>query len=422
MKLKKLLCFTLAAILLLACLSGCRNSQSTDPEQTDPKPESTDPKAEKPAPEPPVQAELLSAVLSAKNLGLTVFDNQLVEYLKRTGRSDENFTVSPLSFKAALALAAIGAEGETRDQLLSALGFADLDELGRWYDSVLDGVDRFERFFGGYGGAAAYQVVNSVWSNRDLSGEFRPAYLDAAGRSLRAEAFSEHGAELADAVNRWVNEKTKGLIPKLLKDASDVSAILVNALYLKTRWDADFAKLGDADFTTRSGEVVQKPFMQQESHFSYYEDAATQLVRVPLQGGIDMVFILGDDTDLAEKLSKAEYRLVDVTVPMFDVETSLDKHELCDFLRLMGCGRMFSEDAEFDPMYTAPLFVGDIIQKAKVHVDEEGLEAAAATAVLLCGAAPFEPETPAVFRADRPFSFCVLSGNTELLFWGQIVE
>jgi serpin B len=440
MKLKTIICLTLAVILAVSCLTGCRGIE-------DPVPASDPAGTKEPQvkPEEPVPAVPLSAVINAKALGFSAFDNQLVEYLKQAGRADENFTVSPLSFKAALTMAALGAEGETQAQLLEALGFKNLDELRAWYATVLAGVDGFKEYFEAmekeaaeyasfFPGASegqkitsAYWVVNSVWSNQDLPGEFRQSFLDDIAKTCYAEAYSAKAAELADAVNAWVNEKTNGLIPSILNDASETSAVLVNALYLKTGWDGGFYKLGDRDFTTRSGEKVQKPFMEQTSHMAYYKDDQTQLVSVPLQGGMSMVFVLGEDTGLAEKLAKAEYKLVDVTVPMFDVETSLDQKELVNYLKLMGCDRMFTDGAaEFDPLYTDSLYVEDIIQKAKVHIDEEGLEAAAVTAIIMVAesAEPGEPETPEIFLADQPFSFYILKNgeSPELLFWGQIVN
>ena len=435
MKLKTMLCLTLAALLLASCLTGCRGTEDPAP-SSDPAP--TDVPEVKP--DEPAPAVPLSAITDAKALGFSAFDDQLVEYLKQAGFAGENFTVSPLSFKAALTMAALGAEGETQTQLLDVLGYQSTDELRAWYAAVLEGADSFEEFFammeryaddypdpsGSGERSSAYQVVNSVWSNKDLPGEFRQSFLDDITKTCRAEAYSAHAAELAGAVNAWVDEKTKGLIPGILDDASDTSAILVNALYLKSGWEDGFARLGDRDFTTCAGETVQKPFMTQTNRMRYYRDEQTQLVCVPLQGGVSMVFVLGDDTGLAEKLDKAEYRLVEATVPMFDVETSLDQRELVNYLRLMGCDRMFSrEAAQFDPMYTDPLYVDDIIRKAKVHIDEEGLEAAAVTALIMKYACEvLEPEKPEVFCADRPFSFYVLKdGETpELLFWGQIVR
>ncbi|MBR6377370.1 MAG: hypothetical protein IKS05_06365 [Oscillospiraceae bacterium] len=438
MKLKTTLSLFLAALLLLSCFTGCAGAEPTGTTAgNQPQVRNNE----------PASAELLSAVTNAKPLGFTAFDSQLVEYLKQTGKADENFTVSPLSFKAALTMAALGAEGETQAQLLAALGFRNLEELRAWYSTVLAGADNFEAFFAemekenaayrseflGFSSSAAnqerqsaYRVVNSVWSNQELPGEFRQSFLDDIAKTCRAEACSAKAAELADAVNAWVKEQTNGLIPSILDDTSEVSAVLVNALYLKSGWESSFRKLEDRAFTTVSGETVQKPFMGKTSRLNYYSDEKTQLVRVPLQGGMSMVFVLGDDTNLAEKLSKAESRLVELTVPMFDVETSLDKKELVNYLRLLGCDRMFDDQkAEFDPMYTSSLYVGDIIQKAKVHIDEEGLEAAAVTALAMyAGAMMPKPEEPVSFCADRPFSFYVVNGGEtpELLFWGQIVK
>ena len=97
---------------------------------------------------------------------------------------------------------------------------------------------------------------------------------------------------------------------------------------------------------------------------------------------------------------------------------------LMNYLKSLGCDRMFdSLNAEFDPMFTDELHVDDIIQKSKVSIDEEGLEAAAATAITMYGNASVQnPPEPKVFRADRPFRFYVINGtdNPELLFFGQI--
>ena len=436
MKLKTMLCLMLAALLLVSCMTGCRGVEDPVPAS-----ESASGTVHETERKPEEAAVLLSAVTNAKALGFSAFDNQLVEYLKQTGLAEENFTVSPLSFKAALTMAALGAEGETRAQLLEALGFRDVEELRAWYATVLAGTDSFEAFFedlekyaaefpgpsGSGERTAAYQVVNSVWSNLDLPGAFRQGFLEDIAAACRAEAHSARAAELADAVNAWVNEKTKGLIPSIVNDASETSAILVNALYLKTGWEVGFAELGDRDFTAVSGETLQKPFMTQTTHMRYYRDEQTQLVCVPFQGGMTMIFVLGDDTGLTEKLNKAEYRLVELTVPKFDVETSLDQQELVDYLCLMGCEKMFTDFAEFDPMYTDPLCVADIIQKARVHIDEEGLEAAAVTAIMMqatCAEPDPDPEVPEIFCADRPFSFYILKNGEapELLFWGQIVK
>ena len=429
---KKLLCIVLAGMLCLSCLTGCRAQNQNAapgaaPAKTNAATEApTEPATEEPAPgtTEPVQP-IIQPIASP--LGFTEFDSRLIAFLREQELDGENFAVSPLSFRAALALAASGAEGETLNQLLAVMGFRSVDEMNAWYGSVLAGVDQFAdslAMWGGEKGDSAYRVVNSAWKNEDLPGNFREDYVKAVAAQYRADAASAPAAGLADAVNAWVNEQTNGLIPKLLNDASNSAAVLVNALYLKACWLEPFAAAETADFAAADGSAVRKDYMQQTSRMPYYEDENCQLVSVPLQGGVWMVFVLGNAENLPQKLSRAEMERVHVTVPKFDLETSLANQELKRFLGSVGCTRMFSGEAEFDPMFTEPLFVDDIIQKSKVKIYEEGLEAAAATGIIMKNTAVLNPEQPKEFRADRAFSFYILQGEDapELLFWGQIVR
>ena len=460
---KKLLCLLLCAVLALSCLAGCRSagedptagsskasetagSGSAAAPETDPPapvptdgsvPDPTDSSVPDPTdgsvPDPtkgPAPVQTGHETEPPKNLGFTEFDNRLIAFLKQRGLEDENFTVSPLSFKAALALALLGSEGETQQQLLDAMGFVSVDEATAWYASVCSGVERFDAYFDGWvpeeRGDAAYEVVNSVWKNKDLHGEFTEEYLSAVTDAMGAFCGSAGGSELADTVNDWICEKTRGMIPSVLDDVSDIPVILVNALYLRSAWTIGFYELGLNPFTTDSGKTVYKNYMRDTDYYYYYGDEDTQLVSVPLQGGMYMLFVLGDDTDLAQKLAAAGSRRVEITVPMFDVETTLNRSELCEYLISRGCTRALTGEAEFRPMFTEDLFIGDIIQKAKVHIDEEGLEAAAVTVFEMPTDAEYEepPEEPIVFRADRAFSFYIVNSlsNPELLFWGQLVH
>ena len=370
---------------------------------------------------------LLPVIPAEEAMGFTDLDSRLIAYLQETGLAEESFTVSPLSYKAALALAALGAEGETLDQLLSAMGFASLEELQAWYASVLVGVADFDgRIMGRDKADCAYRVVNAIFHNADCDGEFREAYKELVAQKLAAQTGSHSAAELTEAVNKWVNDQTNGLIPSIVNDVSESAAVLVNALYLKTKWLEPFQESEHRDFTTVTGETVQKQFMAKTEKFRYYADDGCQMVVIPLQGGVSMALILGDAGGLSAKLSQAKPRKVAVTMPKFEVETSLDEKQLVNFLKSVGCTRMFVDGAaEFDPMFTEGVYVDDIIQKAKVKVDEKGLEAAAATAVVMMrNTALPNPEEPVVFMADHPFRFAVYREDEtpELLFWGQVTN
>ena len=360
--------------------------------------------------------------------GLNSLDSSLLAWLRDNGFADKSFTVSPLSFKAALALTALGAEGETQAQILEALGFDSVEALTGWYASVLAGTAEFDsRIWGEDKDDCAYRIVNAIFHNRDCDGAFRESYVEQVSKVLGAYASSHDAAALTKAINDWVDAQTEGLIPSLVQDASDSAAVLVNALYLKTKWTEPFGNSLLTDFTTVTGETVQKEFIAHTEKYRYYADDDCQLVVLPLQGGTYMALILGESDDLTGKLASAETRKVHVTLPKFEVETSLDNKELVNYLIDRGCERMFADGgaAEFDPMFTQEIFVDDIIQKARVKVDEKGLEAAAATAVIMVRATAIpNPEEPVEFTADRPFRFVVYRDDEspEMLFYGQIMD
>ncbi len=362
------------------------------------------------------------------DVGLSSFDSMLIEFLKQTGKAKESFVVSPLSLKAALALCVSGTQDEIRDKLLSAMGFASQEQMNTWFADASSCVERFDTYSRGpiaESTGAAYQILNSVWKNTSLPGEFTDSYRQLVEQTYGAEVRSESADKLADAINSWVNEKTNGLIPKIVEFAADSPMIMVNAIYLKDAWADEFRASAQTEFTTVDGTVVEKPFMEREGKYRYYEDDDCQIVSVPLSGGMSMVFVLGNDEGFSEKLNKLENRLVRVVLPKFDVDSSYDGGELETFLATIGCESIFSGEANFTSMFTTPVYVDGIVQKAKVRIDENGLEAAAATAIITKNVGSIlTPEDPVLFQADRPFSFYVLDSDADpnVLFWGQIMK
>jgi len=431
---RRFLLILLAAALGLSACQAQKPSTGTEGQNpnsgSNTQTQSTEPQTDPQAPETESTSEaepVLPEIPAEEGLGFSVLDNGLLAYLRANGMESKSFTVSPLSFKAALALTALGAEGETQRQILDALGFATVEEMSEWYAGVLVGVADFEgRIYGEDKKDSAYRVVNAIFHNANCDGMFRDSYKELVARTMAAQANSAPASEITAEINRWVNDQTNGMIPQLVQDASQSACVLVNALYLKTKWTEAFQNAEITDFTTAAGSVVQKPFITKTEKYRYYEDESCQLVEIPMQGGVNLILILGDGTDVSRKLESAKVRKVRVTLPKFEVETSLDEKQLIKYLQSIGCGRLFVDGAaEFDPMFTEGIYVDDIIQKAKVKLDENGMEAAAATAVIMMrNTAMPNPEEPVEFTADRPFSFliCRQDADPELLFWGQIMD
>jgi serpin B len=276
----------------------------------------------------------------------------------------------------------------------------------------------------------ALRVANSVWKNELLDAHFTEEYMEGVSKNYAAEYRTFLPENVVEKVNQWASAKTEKLIEKLLPenyDASDLAVILMNALYYKNSWLESFQKdaTDTGEFTTKDGGKTEKEFMHRTDSFLYYEDEETQLLVLPMKGGVNMVFVLGDRSGLAEKISKASYQRVQLTIPKFDIETSFDQGEFVDFLKESGVTAAFeSARADFSRMIDCPVYVGDIIQKTRIKIDEDGVEAAAVTAILMLRGA-YLAEKPIEFKADRPFYFSIYAAPGEqmlTLFAGEIVE
>ena len=434
-----LLCAAVMLISLPAC--GAASSPAA--------PAGGDP-AEPAKEEPAVWAEQMNA-RKTETVDPTMhpdpFDEKLLDFLSQ--KASGNYMASPLSFRYALGLLLAGAEGETKAELLNALGVSSEEE---WIGYCLDfnGFVEYyaaglERDIGEYKEGLkegwisagdpepfrALRVANSVWKAERIGADFKDAYRRSVEQNYAAEYRSFTPENAAEKINEWADIKTEHMIRKLLPEdypADQLAVVLMNALYFKDSWLDEFPehRTKEADFHARGGQTVRKEFMTTEDHFSYYEDEDTRLVILPMRGGVSMAFVLGSTEGLAEKVSKAASEDVIVTIPKIDLETDFSNGEFVDFLKACGVRRAFdSGSADFSAMIDHPVFVSDIIQKTRIRLDEEGVEAAAVTAVMLAEGAFFEPVEPRVFTADEPFSFYIYTtcnDTTAILFAGEIVE
>jgi serpin B len=177
--------------------------------------------------------------------------------------------------------------------------------------------------------------------------------------------------------------------------------------------------------------------MHQRHDFGYMENADLQLLELPYtHRELSMVVLLPKRTDGLTDLEKnltadnlrawqkdARFESVDVTLPKFTFRAGM---ELADTLHAMGMTDAFDpEKADFSGMTTAErFFISKVIHQAFVAVDEEGTEAAAATAVVMrAGSAMRMPAPPKIFKADHPFLFMIRHNSTgEILFLGRLAE
>jgi len=216
--------------------------------------------------------------------------------------------------------------------------------------------------------------------------------------------------------------------------------VLVNAIHLKLPWASPFqvAATAPASFTRADGSTVTTPFMNQVGELPYIDDGTAQIVALPLMGGQLSVVIALPHGDLATYeagLTAATPNALAQPTAGASVSVSLPKvtftsptFSLAKPLQAMGMVQAFDpQAANFTGMCpTTPdgdnLYVGDVLQKAMVAVQETGVEAAAATAVIVAGASVAEP-SPIPVVLDRPFVMAIIDVPTgALLFLGHIED
>ena len=375
------------------------------------------------------------------------FDTDFLNYVNAQ-HEKENFVVSPLSFRVALALAVEGADNDTRLQLLDAMGFSSGEELDKWYGEVTQSVTAFNDWASSEAQLAedqaeyyppgeapempehAYKVLNSIWNNTASYSGFLPDYIQSVGEKYDAAAYSASEDQITDEVNHWCDESTNGLIPKISDDLSQCAAILINAVYLKSSWVSEFYEFmtEPENFTDIDGNTSTRDMMKAMESYRYYEDENTKLVVLPLNGGLDFVAVLGDASGWNEKYDDAAYTDVDLWIPKLDTESSYGEETLIQYLKDHGAVNAFdSNTADFSRMADYPWYISDIIQKAKIKTDEDGLEAAAVTMISLAEGAALEEEEPKYkeFHADKPFRYYVVTSSTQVplvVFAGQEVK
>ena len=354
---------------------------------------------------------------------------------------DGSLFYSPYSISVALAMTYAGACGETEEQMADTLRFLlsqqDLHPAFNALDIELD--RRGEGAAGKDGGEFRLNVVNAIWGQKDYS--FLPEFLDVLaenyGAGLRLLDYINHPEESRITINDWVSDQTEGRIEDLIPEGAIDSLtrlVLTNAVYFNAAWmypfDEDATR--DGPFYLLDGGEVRVPMMTQTESFGYAEGEGFQALELPYDGGeLSMVILLPDSGSFDEFEKSLDVGLVNgvigdlvfqklaLTMPKFEFDSSFG---LVDTLAGMGMPIAFSSAADFSGMTgNRDLFIGDVIHKAFVSVDEAGTEAAAATAVIMELTAA--PQPPLEVTVDRPFIFLIRDIETgTVLFVGRIVD
>ena len=339
-----------------------------------------------------------------------------------------NAVSSPMSIGVAFSLSRAGASADSGAVLDKVFGFPEMGTHG-----AANAVDL--KLAEASVDTTTLEIANRLFPDD----EFLPlsAFLDTAASQYGAGIQPIDTAmadQAASAINRWVSERTRELIPTIVSESvvKDQKLILVNTVYLSADWLVPFLAdlTRDDRFTTIDGLWVTVPFMRDHDPVvrRFVRTDGADAVELPYQGGeLAMWLIVPHELDglaaveealdaetLAGLPAAAQEGLVHLTMPKW--EQALPPTDLFEWLCPLG----FCAGAGFDNI--APgLFITAALHGAKVIVDEKGTEAAAATAVAFAESAPPEPDLTVV--ADRPFLWAITHQDTgALLFVGRLVS
>ena len=365
---------------------------------------------------------------------------------------DGNLFFSPHSISLALAMTYAGASGETERQMADTLHYLlPQDRLHPAFNSLdLELASRGEGQQGKDDKGFRLNIANAVWGQEDY--QFLGAFLDVLAESYEAgvrpmdfrSAFEESRVRINDWVAKQTEDRIKNLIPKgTLSDATRL--VLTNTIYFNAAWLHPFSEKNTESrpFYLLDGSSIDVPMMRTTAEFGYARGDGYQAVDLGYDGDeLSMTILLPDVErfrELEESLDSAfvsqivaelEGTRVALTMPKFEFESQFG---LADTLEEMGMPDAFDDTrSDFSGMDGHSCLAGDdlclsisdVIHKAFVSVDEEGTEAAAATAVVmvqkLSGKVQSEPITVTV---DRPFIFLIRDKATDAtLFVGRIEE
>lgn len=322
-------------------------------------------------------------------------------------KENPNWIFSPYSLQTCLGMAALGADGKTEECF----------SLKPFEISPIPGI----------------RVANGCWVRQDvsLSAPYQAALESAFGALAKSVPFTPQTVE---SINHWVAMQTAGYITNLLpKDAlsKDASLCLVSALLVQGVWASPFPEKNTQKEPFYKDKTSSSPvwMMRQEASFPYFEDDSLQAVALPLRlekGSLLCVLILpkGEEEILElpeDLLSSLDPRRVSLSVPKFEVESYL---EASGVLRNIGFAEAFSENANFSKIHPYLPFRLDLIfHKVFFSFEEKGLEAAAATATVMCTTTSLSPEkrVPVSFTANRPFTYFLVDPKCKTpLFAGRL--
>jgi len=363
--------------------------------------------------------------------------------------SKENICISPISICLCLQLALYGARGTTAAEILKTLAILapDRESLPGDAEKLMKRLETLPSHssFEGPGASVKLALANSIWVHDAV--QINSNYAAVLQDKYKAACTSlDFGApQSLNIINSWVDQATAHKIPGILDKLEPSNMlVLINCAYFKARWNQQFLPehTTNRDFHLSNNTVLQVPTMQmEEAWLPYSENENGQIVQLDYTDSRFSMYVLlpAKGANLNTFVSELTFERWQSCVsqlrvhqgifalPKFKLEFMV---ELKDSLKKLGMTQAFSGEADFLNMLGAEqdlpevFGISKVIHRTFIAVDEQGTEAAAATAIVMWGSAAI-PAPPPPFKmiVDRPFLYAVCDKSTgTILFLGTVID
>lgn len=343
-----------------------------------------------------------------------------------------NIVFSPANIYMALAMLAECTDGDTRAEILTALGAADINELRASAAAFLKAEPIDDE-------VSKCAIANSLWLN-DIFG-FNTETLERIAEVYEGSSYWGDPMDpgFSQALRDWLNAATGDLLKESVDGVEippETVFAIASAIYFKAAWADEYAKNATDRMTFHApGGDIEADFMHKTETGNYFKGEGFSAYREPLKDGAgSMWFLLPDEGVSVEEMMTGkglEFMYADkdalehgnahvhVSMPKLDVSSEIG---LIDALKGMGLASCFDPSrSDFTPILSDAdeLFVTDAIHAARVKTDEEGVEAAAFTIIYAANGMAM-PEEEVYFTLDRPFAFVITGQSTAPLFMGIV--
>ncbi len=345
---------------------------------------------------------------------------------------DSNQLYSPINAYIGLAMAAELTAGQTRQQLLNALGCQNLTDLrlqaaALWENTYQDN------------GKETCTLASALWLDKSLN--YKQAPMDILAQDYYASVYRQDlsSQRAAKDIEAWLNNNTGGLLKSAAQGVQlpdEAVLALYSTIYFQSKWSDEFRAANNTQDTFHglSGDSTATFMNKKLCQMNYYWGESYGAVSLSLKNGSTMWFILPDEgKSVSQVLSEGEYldmittpwseienvkyMKVNLSVPKFDIQTS---RNLRDGLVNMGITDLFQYGtADFSEVLEGPAFMTAANQTVRVQIDEQGVKAAAYIELPGAGS-PMPPEEIIDFILDRPFLFVIADNSGIPLFAGTV--